>query len=714
MARALAVTLATALAWGCAGEKTDSRLEPGTPIILISIDTLRADHLPIYGYEQVDTPAIDALRQDGILFERAYSHAPITLPSHTSLLTGLLPTGHGVRDNIGVRLELHDDLPFLPLELKEIGYETGAVVSSYVLQREAGLAQGFDHYSDTIDEVNKRIVEQRSGEESLEEATAWIDSVADRPFFLFFHIYDPHTPYEPVEPYKSRYPLRYDAEIAYSDRVIGDLIDDLKARDLYDKSVIVLLSDHGESLGEHGEFDHGVFLYQSTQRIPLLVKLPQGERAGTTVTRTVGLVDVLPTILELVGLPAAESAVGVSLLADAVDPERTVYAEALYARAHLGWSELTSLIGPRYQFIDAPRPELYDLIEDPAQQNNLIESERRVASRMRTELEQQQRPWEPRGEVDAETMDQMAALGYVSSEIAPGDGPLPDPKDRVESLFLLKNANRKVHEREFASAVVDLRRLLELEPRMVDAMELLARSLQASGRPDEALEVYQKALSVTQDKQDRLAIAIANILMSLKRLDEAEAHLLLFPDDLEAINMRGEIAVRKGDLDAAQTHLDRAVELGAPPLNTKKLEASIALARGEYQRVIDLTIEAEQMLADHPKKHYLKTVFLTRAKAQVQLGLTAEAEESLQQEIEIDSTQLTAFAHLALLYALENRGAEVGQTLKRMIDENPGPLAVAEAVRTLRFIGDDRAATAVLRDGLNRWPESPQLRQLVG
>jgi arylsulfatase A-like enzyme len=708
------VTLLATLVWGCAGDKIEPRVGPGTPIVLISIDTLRADHLPVYGYEQVDTPAISALRQDAILFERAFSHAPITLPSHTSLLTGLLPTEHGVRDNVGVTLELHDDRQFLPLELKKLDYETGAVVSTYVLQRESGLAQGFDYYSDTIDKINKSIVMQRSGEESLGYATSWIDSVADQPFFLFFHIYDPHTPYEPVEPFKSRYPLRYDAEIAYSDQVIGDLIDHLKARDLYDQSIIILLSDHGESLGDHGEYDHGVFLYPSTQHVPLLVKLPHGEQAGTSVARTVGLVDVLPTVLELVGLPVSEAAAGFSLLSDDIDPERSVYAEALYARAHLGWSELTSLIGPRYQFIDAPRPELYDLLEDPQQETNLVESQRRVASQMRTELEQYQRAWEPRGEVDPEALDQMAALGYVSSEIAPGDGPLPDPKDRIESLLLLKNANRKVHERDFEGAVVDLRKVLELEPRMVDAMELLARSLRASGRPEEALAVYQRALSVTQDKQDRLALAVANILMSLKRLDEAEAHLLLFPDDLEAINMMGEVAVRKGDLQAAESHLERAVELGAAPLTTKKLEASIALARGEYQHAIDLTIEAEEILAEHPKKSYLRTVFLTRAKAQAQLGLTAEAEASLLREIDIDSTQLGAFAHLALLYALQNRGPEVGRTLRQMIEENPGPRAIAEAVRTLRFIGDDRAASAVLRDGLNRWPDSGQLRQLVG
>jgi arylsulfatase A-like enzyme/Tfp pilus assembly protein PilF len=702
------------LAWGCAGPTSGPRLEPGTPILLISIDTLRADHLPAYGYTGVDTPALDALRRDAILFERAFSHAPITLPSHTSILTGLPPTEHGVRDNLGVRLEWHDDLPFLPRALAALDYATGAVVSSYVLQRETGLAAGFDHYDDTIDKINKRVLLQRSGEESLARAVAWMDSVGERPFFLFFHIYEPHTPYEPPEPFKSRYASPYDGEIALADRIIGGLIDELRARDLYERSLIVLLSDHGESLGDHGEFDHGVFLYRSTQHVPLLLKLPRGERGGTSVGRQVGLVDVYPTILELVGLPVASSVAAVSLLAAETDPQRSLYAEALYARAHLGWSELTSLIGPRFQLIDAPRPELYDLIADPEQRHNLIETERRAAAEMRAELERLKRPWEPRGEIDEQTLEQMAALGYVSSEIAAGDGPLPDPKDRVESLLLLKEANRKFHQGEFEGAAADLERLIELEPLMVDAMDLRAKALLRCGRPEEALAEYQRALAMTRDKQDRLALAVAGILMSLKRLDEAEAHLLLFPDDLEAISMLGEIAVRKGDLRRAEVHLERSIELGAPPLNVKKLEASIALARGAFQRAIELTVEAEELLRGEPNKDYLKTVFFTRARAQAQLGLTAEAEASLLEELEIDSSQLEAFAHLALLHAVQNRGAEVGRTLKRMIDENPGPLAVAEAVRTLRFIGDERAAAAVLADGLSRFPGSPELRALAG
>ncbi|MGH9423279.1 MAG: sulfatase, partial [Thermoanaerobaculia bacterium] len=241
------------------------------PVILISIDTLRSDHLPAYGYKGVATPNIDALRADGILYERAYSHVPLTLPSHVSILTGMLPADSGIRDNIGNRLS--PSIPTIADLLKKNGYATGAAVSAFVLRHETGVNHGFDFFDDSTrpaagGEVLGRI--QRSGGETLQAARRWLDTQGERPFFFFIHFYDPHTPYEPPEPFFSKYPNHYDGEIAYTDSIVGDLIDDLKKKGVYDKALIILLSDHGEGLNEHGEEEHGLFLYREEIQVPLI------------------------------------------------------------------------------------------------------------------------------------------------------------------------------------------------------------------------------------------------------------------------------------------------------------------------------------------------------------------------------------------------------------------------------------------------------------
>jgi arylsulfatase A-like enzyme len=258
----------------CAGAcgRGEKEVYPGAPVVLVSIDTLRSDRLPAYGYTGVETPAIDAFRRDAILFERAYSHYPLTLPSHASILTGLLPGEHGVRDNVGYRLA-SDELPYLPRELKAAGYATGAAVSAFVLQGALGLAESFDLYEDDIE--GKRDTPlgglQRPGRETLEAALPWLERVAGGPFFFFLHLYEPHSPYRPSEPHASRWRDPYDGEVAEADAIVGRLFAELTRRGLYDRAIIVLLSDHGEGLGDHGEEEHGIFLYREALAVPLLL-----------------------------------------------------------------------------------------------------------------------------------------------------------------------------------------------------------------------------------------------------------------------------------------------------------------------------------------------------------------------------------------------------------------------------------------------------------
>ncbi|MES1210946.1 MAG: sulfatase, partial [Acidobacteriota bacterium] len=262
---------------GCGGKGSAK----GAPILLISIDTLRSDRLPVYGYAKGSTPALDAFAKDAIVFERAYSHYPLTLPSHVSILTGQLPPEHKVRDNAGYPFEAAKH-PYLPRLLKEIGYDTGAAVSAFVLRGQTGLSEGFDAYDGSLAPKPGETLDlvQRSGHDTLQAALPWLRGRAGKPFFHFLHLYEPHAPYTAPEPFASRFPDPYDAEVAAADQVLGDLFAELKKLEIYDRAVIVVLSDHGEGLGEHGEAQHGIFLYRETLQVPLLVKLPKSERGG--------------------------------------------------------------------------------------------------------------------------------------------------------------------------------------------------------------------------------------------------------------------------------------------------------------------------------------------------------------------------------------------------------------------------------------------------
>ncbi|MGH9381264.1 MAG: sulfatase [Thermoanaerobaculia bacterium] len=385
----LSVLLGLPFLVGCGRVAGETRLPAGTPIVLVSIDTLRSDRLPAYGYGGVETPAIDRLREDSILFEHAYCPAPLTLPSYVSLLTGLLPPEHGVRSNMGYRLHA-DEVPYLPRALKQLGYHTGAAVSSFVLRGASGLASDFDFYEDRIafSEWAHLGDSQRPGSATLRATVDWLRQVQREPFFLFFHLYEPHAPYEPPEPFASRYASPYDGEVAAADAVVGELLDELERLALYDRSLIVLLSDHGEGLRDHGDLEHGPLLYREVLQVPLLLKLPGSERGGSSVAAPAQLIDLFPTLLALLGTRPEAELSGTSLLALADDqaPSRPIYSETFFPRLHFGWSELASLIEYPYHLIEGPDPELYDLERDPKEIRNLVVGQRRLYARLKQAL----------------------------------------------------------------------------------------------------------------------------------------------------------------------------------------------------------------------------------------------------------------------------------------------------------------------------------------
>src|SRR6266568_1496607 len=361
-------------------------------VVVITIDTLRADHLGCYGYSKIRTPNIDALAMDSARFERAYTPVPVTLPAHSALFTGTYPTLNGMHDFSGNKL--NPKQPTLATVLKQQGYATGAVIGSAVLDSRFGLNQGFDFYYDHFDfnrlqESNLDAME-RPGNVVTDVALDWLGKNAQAKFFLWMHLYDPHYPYRPPAPYSEQYKDRlYDGEIAFADAQVGRLIRFLKEKGLYTNTLIVLAGDHGESLGEHGEKTHGFFIYNSTLHVPLILHFG-GATSAKSVADLVSLADLMPTVLRILKLDVPSDVQGRSLL-PLISPKNEMEAPSLYAetflpRLHFNWSELRGVETQNYHFIDTPRPELYDLSKDPGETENLYAQKKAVSEEMRARL----------------------------------------------------------------------------------------------------------------------------------------------------------------------------------------------------------------------------------------------------------------------------------------------------------------------------------------
>lgn len=711
---------------GAAGGGAEAELPPGAPVILVSIDTLRADRLPAYGYQGVATPALDALARDSILFEHAYTHVPLTLPAHASMLTGLLPPEHGVRDNAGYRLETRD-LPFLPRILKRRGYATGAAVSAFVLRAETGMASDFDFYEDEI--AFRSWVEmgavQRPGGVTLDRSLGWLDRAAGGPFFFFFHIYEPHAPYAPPEPYASRYESAYDGEVAAADAILGRLVEHLTELGVYDRSLLILTSDHGEGLGDHGDVEHGPLLYREVLQIPLLLKLPGGKRGGERVAAGAQLVDILPTLLELLDEEPPRELPGRSLLrlaaGDAPDGQeagapagqRSLYSETYFPRLHFGWSELFSLIRYPYHYIHGPDPELYDLAADPGETENLLRRERRVYAELRRELEADLKPFEAPAEVDPETRSKLAALGYVGSAAAPDAGPLPDPKAHIGVIAQVARGHRLFEGGRLTEAVSAFRQVLETEPQMIDVWQYLGHSLLRLERPEESLSAYERSFELSGG-DGNAAFLVAGALLKLGRLEEAQSYAELASETQEAAwDLLAQIALRRKDLDAAEGYADKAMATRGTRPGPLVSKAEIELARGRPEAALALTAKAEEELAPGTEPDLYRGLYFVKGRALAELGDAAAAEAAFEREIELFPGTPAPYSHLALVQALQGRAADAGGTLRRLVEANPGPGGYAAAVSALRVLGDATSAERLLAEARRRWPDDPELRKLA-
>lgn len=624
----------------------------GRPIIVVSVDTLRSDRLPAYGYDGVETPAIDALREDAVLFERAYSPVPLTLPAHASLLTGLLPPDHGVRDNLGYRLEESVGTTVAD-RLRTADYATGAAVSAFVMRAETGLARGFDLYDDRLEETPRATTAeiQRSGGDTLATALDWLDTVADRPFFLFLHIYEPHTPWEPPPEIAARYGATYDGEVVAADAVVGALLDGLRERDLYDGSTVLFLSDHGEGLGDHGEQEHGVLLYRESLQVPLLLKLPGNRLAGAAVKDPVQLIDVPPTLLELAGVVLPEGLSGASLLSFALPKRETqpagrpLYAETFHPQLRFGWSGLTSVIAGRHHYIEGTGRELFDVVADPAERKNLLRGERRIYARLRDALHRFDARLAPPFEEESEAREALASLGYLGGVTTIPAGELPDPRDQIAGIEPLQRGISRLREGRDADAIALLRKATEAIPRSVDAWQFLALALQRTGSAEEAYTAYEHAFELSngsplltgpmgqaaleagrydeaaallavavEDRPDALPPRL-NQTLALRlggRLDEAlsaaRAATQLAPGNPDARHQLGAVHMERRELDRAETELRRALE--ASPNHPAALE-DLAVLLAHQGRVKEASTLLEQLVEVQPENQAAREM-LTR------------------------------------------------------------------------------------------------------
>ena len=638
---------------------------PRPSVILITIDTLRADHVGCYGAQTVKTPTLDALAHDGVVFERAIAQVPLTWPSHAVILTGAYPFQDGVQDFTGQPLA--PQFRSVAQAFQQEGYATGAVVSAFVLDRSWGLSRGFGFYDDafsaeTFEKKDVSLVDRRAGE-SVAHAIAWLKKTPRRPFFLWLHLYDPHSPYDPPEPFRSEYRSHlYDGEIAYADHELGNLMSWLKQNHLYDSSLIVALSDHGESLGEHGEDEHGFFIYNATVHVPLIVKPPV--RSGITPSRNRDLVEtttVAPTLLQLAGLKDSNDSIHAQFqsksLLDAKlsakssanqTPAETAkdlaYSETFYPFSSFGWSPLHALESERYHFIEAPKPELYDLETDPEETRNIASEQPATVAVLREKMQALlahnpfARQSTAAGNLSPDAQEKLRALGYFGFRTAVSPEALKqglaDPKDKLwefnailkagdayqreddhQAEALLTEVQQKdpqiyvipfmlgesaLRQQNWERAADQLHRSLELNPNFDNAMTGLALALSKLGRVEDAKNWLNKAVQ-SNPQNYRAWYQIGLLNAGSDRAEALAAYqkaIAIQPNFSPGQQQTGMALFQQKDYAGAALHLEKALSLG---LENAKLHNFLGICYSQTGRITKAVREHQRAIELDPK-----------------------------------------------------------------------------------------------------------------
>ena len=578
-----------------------ARRHPGIHrIVFISIDTCRADYLSCYGYRRKTTPNIDKLADNSYRFTNVISPIPLTLPAHCSILTGTIPPYHGVHDNVDYKLD--ESIKTLAEVLREEGFVTGAILGSYVLDRQFGLAQGFGHYDSPSGEgtMSDEVFVERQAEEVSRLGIEWIENNRDDRFFLFLHYYDPHTKYEPPQPFASRYSDNlYAGEVAYTDYCIGQVIDKLKDMGLYNSATIIVTSDHGEMLGEHGEKTHGFFVYQSAIRVPLIIKL-SGQKGPKQVSTLAGLVDIFPTLCKLLNVSVPSDVHGADLMQYFSGHEKRdegLFAESLYATKY-GGNSLLSIITERWKYIQTTQPELYDLGSDAGETVNLVGQHPQVAQDLQAQLREilekttQTNKNQEEIQLEEDTLKRLESLGYVVGSSVEEDYKFDQTKDDPKELI------------DFHLSHIEVSRLIS-QQRYSQAREICETMiLQRPGHFNSRFNLARIAL-----EQGELVEAFSHLTIAAE----------LSPDDPRVYHNLGIVLARQDKFDEAIFNFSKGLELDPENSETHLNLAFAYMRSGKKSRAIQ---HFEKSLELKPGQ---LTVHMNLANLYHQQGITGEA-----------------------------------------------------------------------------------------
>jgi len=723
-------------------------------IILVSIDTCRADYLSCYGYPRRTTPNIDAIARQAVRFEQAISPVPLTLPAHSSMLTGTIPPYHGVRDNITYKFR--DRNTTIAEILREYGYRTGAIISTFVLDAQFGLNQGFESYNDDFIEARQYgEYLERKAHEASEFACKWLQENRGEKFFLFLHYFDPHDAYVPPEPFASRFADNlYAGEIAYTDDCIGRVIERLKALRLYDPALIIIVGDHGESLWEHAEETHGYFIYQSTVRVPLIFKLP-GHSRHFTVSEPVAVIDIVPTILRMLRIPVPAEVQGRDLSGLLTKKQRekkpgSIYCESVEATKY-GCNPLFGVVQGQWKYIETTMPELYNFTQDPNETKNLAEAEPERARALRGQLKRILSEQSYRGEQESKTaldqrsLQRLASLGYIGggsvSKILEFDPGKDDAKDLIGFYNLYLKLHSVFKEQKYDEAEDLCRELLRQRPDFVDAHSYLGEIAVERGDTVKAIAYFRQALQLDNERSD-VHQKLAAALTSLGNLDEAVKHLQeavrLRPEDPKSLNSLGILLAKQekleqatglfkksleidpdyadaycslGNVFALQDRMDEAAEywsksLRLKPGQTEVLEnlGKISYQKGRIDDAIGYWKQSLQVDPEQPKVYF-------------NLGFALSNKEDISQAIEyyLKAVQLKpdyyqAHTNLANLFNLRGNTVEAIQHWRQSLKVEPKQ-ATAHQKLGIALVKQDKIAEAVLhfKEAVRLKPNRPKV-----
>jgi len=720
-------------------------------VILISIDTCRADHLSCYGFKSKTTPNIDAVAAEGFLFEAVVSSVPLTLPAHSSMLTGTIPPYHGVHDNFDY---LDDTNVTLAEILKEAGFTTGAVISAFVLDAQFGIEQGFDAYHDHFESpLEDNEVEQRQGEETTRVALDWLEKNRSDRFFLFLHYYDPHARYQPPEPFVSQFPSDpYAGEIAYVDDCIGQVIQQLKELKLYDSTLLIITADHGEMLGEHGEPTHDYFVYQGAIRVPLIFKLP-GRDKPARIKPIAALVDIVPTVCSLLKIDTPEQVQGVDLSPsfqgrDIAEQNRHVFCESLTATKYQA-NSLLAIVSDQYKYIQTTRPELYDLVEDPAESNNLVEQLGQQAlimqDRLAELLEQSVRGDFPDDamEMDARTIARLQSLGYVGGAVTEDfrfDETKDDPKDLLEYHLLRARINTHFIKEQYDEAQICAEKMIEQRPECSVGYEESGKAAMAKKDFSNAVVYLQKVIEMEPDSggaYDNRGLAYLSKGDYGRAIPDFDKAIELDPVKVGPYNNRGRAFTGKGDHDQAIRDFNIAIELDPEHAlfhNNRGLaywgNREYALALRDFDKAIELNPrdaktyynrgraywikdDYEQALRDFNKAIELNPgyakAFNNRGSAYSSKGDHERAIDDFATAIKLDRTSAEAHRNMSLELLRQGKAKEAIKYSREAVGlQGDWPEGLNDLAWMLATIEDDQ-----LRDGVEAVRLAEQASQLT-